>query len=166
MALIGNDFVFIHVPRTGGISLRKYLNGYEYMHQHCRFCDIPNEIKEGKFSFGFIRDNVDWMVSMYFYVKNNEHYDNKYTVDFDTYVKHFIEKMKVEPFNKGTDYYCKQMDYLEGVDKIYNFSERDKAIEELSYILGININNHKENSFTQNNLKINYSTIKLINDNL
>lgn len=167
MALIGDNFIFIHVPRTGGISIRSQLNGTEFMHNHCRFCDIPDGLKKDKYSFGFIREPVDWLVSLFFYVKNRPyHYDYDKAKKFEKYASYYIDKMLTEEFNEGTDYYCRQRDYLNGVSDIFKFENRKEAYEKIQDETGITLDySITKNESIKSNIEIKKSTIELINFN-
>ena len=64
-------FVFIHVPKAGGCSIRGVLEGYTERNQfHKTIRDIPEECKE-YFKFGFVRNPWDRMVSLYHFLMNN-----------------------------------------------------------------------------------------------
>lgn len=145
MALITEKLIFIHVPRTGGHAIRealKKVKSIESNHFHERFCDLPKETVEGKKSIGIIREPIEWMKSMYRYVKDTKgHYDSEHAKTFDMYVNHYLEKMKTEPFNKGTDHYCTQSEYLRGVDKIIPYGTKEIIINDLHIDISKSIEN-------------------------
>lgn len=81
MALVSEDynFIFIHIPKCGGSSLRKMLAaiGVEVVGGHSDAADTRayyvaqgrEAFWDGAFKFSFVRDPFDWMVSLYFYIK-------------------------------------------------------------------------------------------------
>lgn len=86
MALIekNNRFVFIHIFKCAGNSVRKVLteqfNTYEWEGVHVEAKDVKKHFEaKGKitaynraFKFTFIRNPYDWMVSTYQYIKNSK----------------------------------------------------------------------------------------------
>tara|TARA_Y100000310_G_C20396787_1_gene675473 strand:- start:12 stop:602 length:591 start_codon:yes stop_codon:yes gene_type:complete len=67
------DFIFIHVPKTGGMSIRKALESYSYIGKDGEHIPIKAEKLapyRGKyFSFCFVRNPWDRFVSSYFYLQ-------------------------------------------------------------------------------------------------
>ena len=65
-----NKIVFIHIPRTGGTSIKSALNLHDKIYKedvyHMSANDIPKEC-EDYFKFTFVRNPFDRFVSLYFY---------------------------------------------------------------------------------------------------
>jgi len=79
------DTVIIHVPKTGGSSVRwpaikKF--GVRYSCQHCNFSSLPEKYKEFR-KVSFTRNPIDWYASRYFFDKK----------------KFISSKQKLEPFS-------------------------------------------------------------------
>lgn len=124
MALIGDKFIFIHNPHTGGSSLRAQLKGAEWAHHHVRACDVT--VKD-RVKFGVCRNPYDWFVSRYEYIRRNpDHYDHDKTVTVSQYLYWYVSKMREDRFLPNSDYYCTQWDYLNGCDQIVKFEFPDK----------------------------------------
>jgi hypothetical protein len=66
--------VFIHVPRTGGSSIKEALGLYDKIYKkdlyHMSAVDIPDVCKD-YFKFAFVRNPWDRFVSLYFYNKSD-----------------------------------------------------------------------------------------------
>lgn len=83
--LLGDNYVFIHVPKTAGTSIQYALSEYKYkrpLHlgrdkdfpDHITYTDLEPKHKVGRFSFGFVRNPWDWARSLYYFVLK---YSNK-----------------------------------------------------------------------------------------
>ena len=69
--IIGPDFLFIHTPKCAGSSMvRMFKERHgleEWGDPHSTARDIPQELRETHFIFGFLRDPVKAEASNYFY---------------------------------------------------------------------------------------------------
>ena len=76
--IIGRNYIFLHVPKTGGTWIRAALRMSGTVEQefkdHRAFCDLPEDIKKSKRQvFAFVRNPWDWYISLY------THYHHNYT---------------------------------------------------------------------------------------
>lgn len=82
MSVVGRNFCFVHVYRTGGTSLTSVLKecgGKLVPPWHPPAWYVKEKIVEkwdDVFSFGFVRNPYSWMVSLYEYIKNTGHIHN------------------------------------------------------------------------------------------
>jgi len=79
-----NNFIFIHVGKNGGCSIESALGGkttttgardVSGKSMHINLTEVPNW--ENYFSFVFVRNPWDRMVSSFMYVRSNQHNDGK-----------------------------------------------------------------------------------------
>ncbi len=153
--IIGDDFVYIHVPKTGGSSFEKMMRERHDLHvqgdQHDTAADIPEEHRD-KFIFGFLRDPIGAERSNWRYHRGSWHspemtfegwcewrYGDKGVEYGDTTLK--LKEIEVEYgyiFNTrpsvgllcGADGQCV-------VDRIFRFENLTESTEILSDTLGI-----------------------------
>ena len=69
--IIGDKFIFLHIPKAAGSSfcrmMRERHGLTESFDPHSTARDIPQELRETHFIFGFLRDPVKAEASNYFY---------------------------------------------------------------------------------------------------
>ncbi|MGB3147979.1 MAG: sulfotransferase family 2 domain-containing protein, partial [Paracoccaceae bacterium] len=66
MAVIGANFIFIHVPKSAGQSVNVRLGGAsKSLPGHTPLFHLSAEERAGRFAFGFVRNPWDRMVSIY-----------------------------------------------------------------------------------------------------
>ena len=81
-----NKFIFVHVFRTGGSSIEKTLGGNTRgFNTHTKLEEVPNWRQY--FSFGFVRNPWDRMVSGYMYLTTR----NQFKGSWDQYVGQFTK---------------------------------------------------------------------------
>lgn len=135
MALITDKLIFVHVPRTGGHFVRSVINELRVPFYEDGDSALPNIIQfhqpahtvdkremEFKFSFGFVRHPMTWLVSRWWCETqyNMPRTDNRRTIRglmsdsfyrfLDQVVVHCPEIPSVE-----------MLGILSGVDKVYRY---------------------------------------------
>ncbi|KKK74934.1 hypothetical protein LCGC14_2878790 [marine sediment metagenome] len=119
-----NKFIFIHVYKTGGESITVFLGGQNYDHpKHIAYNELPNW-RHDYFSFGFVRNPWDRVVSSYTYLT----YRNKFKGSFEEYITDFL----TTPKNIQT-----QNDKLDGCSYIGRFEHLQEDFDEVCNIIGI-----------------------------
>jgi len=137
------DFLFIHVPKTGGVSVRKALEPYSYIgvdgeHTPIKAAQFAPYV--GKyFSFCFVRNPWDRFVSSYFYLNRggaNTRPDKKaYAMYIEPY-KTFKDVVMNIGDDKGNlfcwQHFAPQMNYIidEHEDVVVDFIGRFENINE------------------------------------
>jgi len=106
--LIGDNFIFCHVPKTGGSSINEILLNTPNVKDHK---DIHEAIffgwkektqeYETKFKFAFVRNPFDWEVSNYFWhTKLNVDENSAFDITFENWVKwRYLEHFNDEIFD-------------------------------------------------------------------
>lgn len=84
----GNNFIFIHIYKCGGMSLRKALSDntttLEINNSHATAQEVKDYyynnggqfIWNHSFKFSFVRNPFDWVVSLYEFIRTNETHEN------------------------------------------------------------------------------------------
>lgn len=101
MSLISqNNFIFIHIYKCGGMTLRKVLEdklcAVEFQHSHATAQEIKSYCyaTEGRFfwhtayKFSIVRNPFDWVVSLYEFIRGNSNhvnYDEVKDMDFEQF---------------------------------------------------------------------------------
>ena len=64
--------LFIHIPKTAGLSIEQNLlsryNGFNVKSHHTRFIDTPQSVIQENFTFSFVRNPWDRLVSFYHFI--------------------------------------------------------------------------------------------------
>lgn len=83
-------FLFVHIFRTGGSSMRRIFQGREIFGKHGRAVDVKKHFRvngqedlwEKAFKFVVVRNPFDWSLSHYFYIKQRKgHRYSRYMQD-------------------------------------------------------------------------------------
>lgn len=97
MALVGDGFIFVHVPKTGGRWVRRVTRALDIEtfesgpprplvkrvdEIHCSIYEVPPEVRAGRLMFGCIRHPVSWLKSRW---AKNRNYTGPHT--------HWIHKL-------------------------------------------------------------------------
>ena len=150
MAVIIKDYnsVFIHIPKTGGSSIQRWLldntdSRVTKATKHQPLSDI--ELKYGKFDFSFavVRNPWDWCVSWYFFSRDRalrriKHPKNKgkFSLEYNQQV--------LNHFEKGFEYFMEntlltdQLHRTIGVDYIIKFETLNEDIKLIRTKFNIN----------------------------
>ena len=150
MAVLIKDYnsVFIHIPKTGGSSIQRWLldNTDSYITtstKHQPLSDI--ELKYGKFDFSFavVRNPWDWCVSWYFFSRDRalrriKHPKNKGKFSLE------YNQQALNNFEKGFEYFIEttmlkdQYHRTVGIDYIIKLENIDEEIKVIAKQFNIN----------------------------
>lgn len=97
MAIIGDNYVFIHIHKTGGKSVRFYLGKPEDTYgRHVEAKQIKPIVDDwdSKFKFSFVRNPYDWISSLYYYILHARNHPEQEIAKrgFKYFVKWLVEK--------------------------------------------------------------------------
>lgn len=136
----GGRFVFIHINKTGGISLGKALNLPGKMHYTAQEVleAIGRRKWEKAYTFSIVRNPWDKVVSHYKYrVKTNQTEMAKQPIDFKDWVYRTYGKNKDPYYYDQPKMFQAQMDWLTDksgricVEDIYKFEHLQDAFEKI-----------------------------------
>lgn len=117
-------FIFIHVFRTGGSSIEHSFGGSDpHYNMHTKLEDIPNWKKY--FSFGFVRNPWDRLVSSYMYLTQRKQFNGSW----EQYVLSFAKP----PLNESKKF--AQHDMLKNCNFIGRFEYFQKDYNEICKII-------------------------------
>jgi hypothetical protein len=179
--------LFIHIPKTGGISIGTILKKYDMnvvdIVGHQNFKDCIKYVNPDKV-FTVIRNPWDWRSSWYHYLKgdHNGHKSGHVSEcnqvsaqNFDEHIK-WISKADENSFT-STNYHGEsyklfiksQLSYIEGCDDVdvIRFEDLKNSFESFMSSIGVKIKfNTHVNSSQHKNYKDNYSSesIKLVSE--
>lgn len=108
MPIFNNEITFIHIPKSGGTSIEKFIlsnglkmslftdNGSIFINghtpQHCTFMELESlNLLTGKI-FTVIRPEVDRVISEYLYIKKYRADLNRLFNNFDEFLNIFLNK--------------------------------------------------------------------------
>ena len=121
-----NNFIFVHVYRTGGSSIDRAFGGTtNRMNTHTKLEDVPGW--ENYFSFGVIRNPWDRLVSSYKYLTIRKQFEGT----FEEYVQQFAEG-KLSTTKKYAQY-----DMVKNCSYIMRFEHLQEDFEDVCKIIGI-----------------------------
>lgn len=114
-----HQFIFVQVPKTAGGSIRNFLKDYDDSYKmdslagkhHMNALLIKNHLGEDIykqfFSFSFVRNSWDWLVSLYHYILGQPSHpcygDVKKLPNFDAFIDYEIAAKEVRQANFITD---------------------------------------------------------------
>ena len=146
--IIKEKSIFIHIPKTGGSSIQRWLldNTDSYITtatKHQPLYDI--ELKYGKFDFSFavVRNPWDWCVSWYFFSRdralrriNHPKNKGKFSLEYNQQI--------LNDFEKGFEYFIEtamlkdQYHRTVGIDYIIKLENIDEEIKVIAKQFNIN----------------------------
>jgi len=101
MALVNREknYIFFHIYKTAGNTIRQFLDGEELLGVHCHAKDMKKhfysqgeqEFWDNAYKFAFIRNPYDWQVSLYYYIRRSSgHGDHEFVMShpFATYLEY------------------------------------------------------------------------------
>lgn len=155
MALLDrqNNFIFIHIYKCGGMSLRKSIMdkvpSIEVTKSHSTAKEtkeyfIKNDslkIWETSFKFSFVRNPYDWTVSLYEFIRKNPTHENYHEIkefDFEQFCVWYLKKLNNHDMNiNGRFNTLSQFLYddennllVDFIGKLENFEQDYKYISE------------------------------------
>lgn len=150
--------VFIHIPKTAGSSLTRVL--FPNLGTHAtamNYVEINENLFKERFTFAFVRNPFDRLVSSYFYLKkggmgpgDKAFWDNELSVfdGFDSFVKGWVNEENVLKGIHFVPQYYFVTDPNDEiiVDYIGRFENIGKDLRELERKMNITINLPKHNS--------------------
>ena len=159
MALINHDkkYIFLHIYKTGGMSLRQLLSGEEVIGSHCSAIDLKEtlyntgkrEVWDEYFKFAVVRNPYDWMVSLIGYITRFPSHGDHQQVSGMTMTEFLIfcrdvamKRERPHGSNKYmtlTQFLCDKNKSLL-VDKVIKFENIDQEVSEMQKRLGISFN--------------------------
>jgi hypothetical protein len=147
MAIIGNTYIFIHIHKTGGKSIRGMLgNPDDWGGRHVEGKQVKKYLYENQrydlwdnaFKFSIVRNPYDWVSSTYFYIKHSRnHPDAINTKTFNYFIKWLTNEAMYQQRAPDSNKYLLQSEYVQGMDKVYRFESIDTAMIDISKKLHI-----------------------------
>lgn len=155
--IIGNNFVWIHVPKCAGSSFEEMMEERHGLpisiHQHSTARDIPVEHR-GKTIIGFMRNPLQAEVSNWRY--HNFSWENNGTFTFERWCRWRYEERQDWGYFMGLNlkdaeyghvfnvrqqagYFCDEEGHCLA-DHIFRFSELDESLKKISNLTGLDCN--------------------------
>ena len=143
---INDNYLFIHIPKTAGRSIQKFLTNFP-KHEHFSVYEQINKIGEqeflNKFKFTIVRNPWERMVSVWRFFGYNLGHDKILNDlnDFNRWLNNHIKQSKNrKPYQKTP---CQQFSYLKNekgeilIDYFIHFENLNQDFIELTQILKI-----------------------------
>ena len=170
MALVGGkSFIFIHIYKCGGMSLRTLIQDnipcFELNQSHCTALEIKQQLNsfgighiwDSSYKFSFVRNPFDWVVSLYEFIWNeptHENYEDVRHLNFEQFCQWNIDSI-INGKNNSNGKFHKLTDFLydvEGnllVDAVGKIETFDKDVKNI--FNNINIPFYKIPKINQSN---------------
>jgi hypothetical protein len=143
-------FIFIHIPKTGGTTIKKTLRSYysnfvlekipnnfrknnNYIEKHSSAetirAALNQNIWNSYFKFAFVRNPWDWLVSAYHFIKKDKNDPrNKLAnkLDYEKFIDWLFKQPKQKyPLLFGQNHYvyCKKNKLVDFIGKFENFQQ-------------------------------------------
>lgn len=146
------NYMFLHLYKCGGNSLRSMLHGEEILGVHCHAYDLMRhcftqgltEFWNSAYKFTFIRNPFDWQVSLYHYILRAESHIDHLFVKGHTLLEYleFQRDVRMKITTHGANKYDTLTGFLtdkEGnmlVDHIYRYEDYDNEVKRLCDRIG------------------------------
>lgn len=156
------NFVFIHIPKTGGTSVKAVLQKYgtvsvykEYKYRkpqtnknlskHAKACVIKDNIDsalwDSCFRFGVVRNPWDWFVSVYFYILRDPA-DKRHKISNELSFKEFsrwflLDHKDYYPIKSGQESFLFSPQGNKLVNYIGRFERLDKCFAHVRNKIGV-----------------------------
>jgi len=109
--ILTRDWVFVHMPKTGGSFVRKLMRAHapqdwqmRELHEHVPASETPDSHRERP-KFGFARHPLTWYVSWYHYLRQQPKGNKRFLEASDGGSRSFAETLRAifsMPRNQGT----------------------------------------------------------------
>jgi len=126
--MINNKFkaIFVHVPKTGGTAIKKYLNGFVISGDHNKWekeKKIAGERWDTFFKFAFVRNPWDRVYSIYSYYRMGKHItgveSNRFPTEFKPFVLNLEENLTgLNMSYNQTEFVGDELDFIGRFEKL------------------------------------------------
>lgn len=118
--VVGDNFVFVHCPKTGGTSISEALGGRTPGDIVSLHRPLHSFEAKGRKAFGFVRNPWDWQVSIYHYNNDDPRPEGFRTwlLKGKTYLGDDYMTRRIQPIQKRS-----QMYWLAGCKRIGQFEK-------------------------------------------
>lgn len=165
MAVLSDKYIFIHIYKTGGNSIRKAFdmerNGREVLTVHVNASQVIGSIGQAEYdkrlSFAFVRHPYDWCLSLYHYIRRaagHQFNGQAASMSLCEFVHFLGQTLITMEYPPGTDRHQTLTDFTHrngklAVDFIGRFERLIPDTMEIASRLGITIN---ESEFPRRNI--------------
>lgn len=174
----GKKFLFVHIPKTGGSSIKAIINESvsmdnwqrdgEYitttLNTHIGFTRSDCSEFEGFFKFAMVRHPYDWIMSTYNFGKNKDKFykevcshNNFAQPDIDMPFDDWLNT--VSSYNQS-DWFCDGSEIL--IDKVYKLENFTSSVDDICSRIGIQ--KPKETFHFKDSKKFNMDEVKSLTE--
>lgn len=132
--VLGSNFIFVHVPKTGGTSISQALGGRSPGHVYSLHCPLSAMRVRNRRAFGFVRNPWDWKVSIYAYKTADDDPERfrHWLFNESMMLKDDFKRRKIAPMQRRS-----QMYWLDGCYRIGRFERLAQDFEAICDRIGI-----------------------------